>query len=117
MEGTMRLRLILTVAAMAMLGVSGAHAQTDVTIVTWGGNVAKEMLEAWFKPATKDLNVRIREDSLKGSNDVRTHVAAGSVFWDVVDAATDMCERDGRAGLLEELDFNVIDRAGLPKEQ
>jgi putative spermidine/putrescine transport system substrate-binding protein len=94
-----------------------ARAQTDITIVTWGGNVGKEMLDAWFKPATKELNVRIREDSLKSANDIRAHVASGHVTWDVVDAATDMCERGGRDGILEELDFNVVKTLGLPKEQ
>jgi putative spermidine/putrescine transport system substrate-binding protein len=75
------------------------------------------MLEAWFKPATSNLNVRIREDSLKGPNDLHAYAASGRTDWDVVDAATDMCERAGRDGLIEELDFSVIKTDGLPKQQ
>jgi putative spermidine/putrescine transport system substrate-binding protein len=100
----------------AMLSTS-AMAQTDVTIVTWGGNIAKQMMDAWFVPATKGLGVNILEDSLKSSNDIAAHVAAGNTDWDVVDAATDMCERGGRAGILEELDFNVVKTEGLPPAQ
>jgi putative spermidine/putrescine transport system substrate-binding protein len=109
--------LICLIAFAASLGSVQAFAQTDVTIVTWGGNVAKEMLEAWFKPATKGMNVRIREDTVKSPSDIHAHVGTGRVTWDVVDAATDMCERGGRDGILEELDFNVVKADGLPKEQ
>jgi putative spermidine/putrescine transport system substrate-binding protein len=94
-----------------------AFAQTDITVVTWGGNIAKEMMEAWFVPATKGMNLRLREDALKGPSDIHAHVAAGKTNWDVVDAATDMCERGGRDGILEELDFNVVKTEGLPKDQ
>lgn len=107
----------LLVAAVLGLSAPAARAQTEITIVTWGGNIAKEMMEAWFIPATRGMNVRIREDSLKGPNDLHAHAASGNVFWDVVDAATDMCERGGRAGILEELDFSVVKTDGLPKEQ
>jgi putative spermidine/putrescine transport system substrate-binding protein len=102
---------------LAIAATPAAAQEREVTIVTWGGNVAREMLEAWFKPATAGMNVRIREDSLKGPNDVRAHVGAGNVRWDVVDAATDMCERNGRDGILEPLDFGIIDKAGLPPSQ
>jgi putative spermidine/putrescine transport system substrate-binding protein len=110
-------KMACTFALALIFFAASASAQTDLTVVTWGGNVGKEMLDAWFKPATKDLNVRIREDSLKSPNDVKAQVASGRVTWDVVDAATDMCERDGRDGILEELDFNVIKSEGLPKSQ
>ena len=103
-------------AAFCVLSWS-AHAQTDVTIVTWGGNVATEMKKAWFEPATRGMNVRIRDDVLATYNDIRKHVAAGNVFWDVVDGATYQCEADGRDGYLEPLDFSVIKTDGLPKEQ
>ncbi len=110
------LKLFYGLVFRGLLSTS-AVAQTDVTIVTWGGNIAKEMKQAWFIPATKGLNVNILEDSLKGSNDVAAHVAAGATDWDVVDGAADMCERAGRAGIVEELDFNVVKTEGLPKGQ
>lgn len=110
--------LFSAVALTALLAGAPAFAQTkEVTIVTWGGNVAKEMMDAWFKPATAGMDVRIREDSLKGTNDLHAHVAAGNVYWDVVDAASDMCERGGRAGILEEFDYSIISKEGLPKNQ
>lgn len=111
------LKRVSGVAIAICLSGAGALAQTDVTIVTWGGNSEQEMMEAWFRPASQGLNIRLRNDVLKGSNDVRAHVASGNVFWDVVDASTDMCVRDGRAGMLEELDFNVVKADGLPPEQ
>lgn len=111
------LKQLSSVAAAICLSGAGALAQTDLTIVTWGGNVEQEMMDAWFRPASQGLNLRLRTDVLRGSNDVRAHVASGNVFWDVVDASTDMCERDGRAGILEELDFNVVKTVGLPTEQ
>lgn len=94
-----------------------ARAETSVTIVTWGGSVAKEMQEAWFRPASKDLDVKLRDDSLKSPNDLHSYAASGRTDWDVVDAATDMCERAGRDGHLEPLDFSVVSTAGLPKAQ
>jgi len=113
-----RLKAVTGAAALALsLFATSAFSQTDLTVVTWGGNVGKEMLDAWFKPATKDLNVHILEESLKSPSDLLTHFASGQVNWDVVDASTDMCERGGRAGALEELDFNTIKTDGLPKSQ
>lgn len=110
--------LFSAVLTTGLLASAYGFAQTrEVTIVTWGGNVAKEMMEAWFKPATAGMDIRIREDSIKGPNDVHAHVGAGNVYWDVVDAASDMCERGGRAGILEELDFGVIKKDGLPPSQ
>jgi putative spermidine/putrescine transport system substrate-binding protein len=109
---------VASIVALALLAApSIALAQSNITIVTWGGSVAKEMMEAWFKPATKDMSVRIREDSLKSPADLHSYSASGRTDWDVVDAATDMCERAGRDGLLEPLDFSVVKTDGLPKEQ
>jgi putative spermidine/putrescine transport system substrate-binding protein len=105
------------VALLFCAATSQALAQTDVTIVTWGGSVAKEMLDAWFKPATKNMSVHIHEDALKGPSDLHAYAAAGRSNWDVVDAATDMCERAGRDGHLEELDFSMINTDGLPRSQ
>ncbi len=109
----------LGLSAMFIVGLnwSYAHAQTDVTIVTWGGNIEREMMDAWFRPASKGMNVRLRNDVIKGPNDVHAHVASGNVFWDVVDAASDMCVRGGMAGVVEELDFNIIKADGLPPQQ
>lgn len=110
-------RLAVSMMGLAMLTTHSAAADTDVTVVTWGGNIAGEMMEAWFKPAAEGLGVHYLEDSLKSTNDIRAHVQSGDVYWDVVDGANDMCVREGRAGNLEELDYNVIATDGLPKEQ
>ncbi len=106
-------------ALMAGLALAAppARAESEVTFVTWGGNIADEMKEAWFEPATEGMDVVILEDSLKGSNDVIAHVAAGDVYWDIVDGSGDMCVRAGKAGAAEELDYAVIKTDGIPESQ
>ncbi len=102
----------IAAAAMAFtasgLG-AGAVAQEKVTIASWGGSYQNAQSEALFKPAAKATGISVTEETYGGMSDVRLKVKAGAMSWDIVASGSGSAARAGEEGLLEPLDYDVID--------
>ena len=108
----MPVRRALAVAAVALaasVAVTGATAQEKVTIASWGGSYQKAQSEALFKPAAKNTGIVVTEETYGGMSDVRLKVKAGAMTWDIVASGSGSASRAGAEGLLEPLDYDVID--------
>ncbi|HUH41173.1 MAG TPA: ABC transporter substrate-binding protein [Castellaniella sp.] len=101
-------RLAAVTATMAAICSMGASA-ADLTIASWGGAYQKAQSEALFEPASKALNMPIRQVSYGGMTDVRLQVQTGAVTMDIVASGSGSAGRAGTEGLLEPLDYKVID--------
>jgi len=100
-------------AAAAVLGAGAfagpAAADGTVTVASWGGSYQKAQSLALFEPAAKAMGITVKEETYGGMSDVRLKVKAGAVAWDIVSSGSGSAARAAAEGLLEKLDFSVID--------
>ena len=106
----MKIRALAAPLAGAMLAaaVSTVSAQT-VNVVSFGGAYQEGQSKALFQPAAKAMNISVKEETYTGIGDLRLKMKAGANTWDVVTSGSGSAARAGAEGLLEKLDYKVID--------
>ncbi len=104
----------LSILAAALVGTAltfaaqGASAQT-ITVVSFGGSYQDGQSKALFQPAAKALGITVKEETYTGIADLRLKVRANAVTWDIVASGSGSAARAGAEGILEKLDYKVID--------
>jgi len=106
-SGLRGLALALTTASL--LYTAGAAADAELTIASWGGSYQEAQSKALFQPAAEAMGITIKEETYGGMSDVRLKVKAGAVSWDIVASGSGSAARAGAEGILEPLDYDVID--------
>jgi putative spermidine/putrescine transport system substrate-binding protein len=91
-----------------ILAASGVSAQT-ITVVSFGGSYQEGQSKALFQPAAKALGITLKEETYTSIADLRLKVRANAVTWDVVASGSGSAARAGAEGILEKLDYKVID--------
>lgn len=106
-------KLLNTTVAIAALSAATAFAlpaqSNEVTAVSWGGALQDAQSKTLFQPAAKAMGITVREETYGGMADLRLQVKSGAVTWDVVTSGSGSAARAGAEGLLEPLDYKVID--------
>lgn len=107
-------------AAFAVLGItavlrpSSTRAGDELVVVNWGGDAIPAYKKAFtgsFESAT-GTGVRIDGSGpLEGS--MKTQFESGSVRWDVCDAEPYSALRLGRAGMIEPIDYGIVDKSKI----
>ncbi len=100
-------------AALILWG-GAAAAEDSMTVVSWGGSFQEAERKAFFEPAAKALGITMKEDTTNGMQDVRAQVQSGSPTWDVVELGSNSCVQLKEEGMLEPLDYDVINTDGVP---
>ena len=106
----MKRSLFTTFAAAAAFALAGsaAHAQRDLTVVSWGGAYQDGQKEVFFKPFNA-TGTRLVDESWDGGLGVlRTKIKGGNNNWDVVQVEADELEVGCDEGLYEKLDVARI---------
>ena len=103
----MKRKATLTLAASLL--ASTALAEGEVTIASWGGSFQEAQSKALFEPAAEATGVTVKQETYGGMSDVRLQVSTGQVTFDIVASGSGSAARAGAEGLLEELDYDVID--------
>lgn len=101
-------KIILTAAA-TLLATTALAQDQKVTIASWGGSYQDAQSKALFQPASEKTGIAVKEESYGGMSDVRLQVSSGQVTLDIVASGSGSAARAGAEGLLEELDYSVID--------
>ncbi len=96
-------------AALALIAGAALAAEKEVTIASWGGSYQEAQSKALFQPASAATGVKVKEETYGGMSDVRLQVQTGAVTLDIVASGSGSAARAGAEGLLEELDYSVID--------
>lgn len=104
-------------AAVAALvaGASTSVFADSLTFAGWGGALQDAERTAYLQPAAKALGVTIREDNMDGLAAVRAQVLSGKPKWDVVELGSTECAQAQQEGLVEPLDYAVIDAKDIDK--
>ena len=107
-------RTVLGAASLAFMraGVSSA-AGRDLVFTSWGGTTQDAQKKAWVDPFQKSTGIRVKLDGPTDYGKLKAMVESGNVSWDVVDVEGDFAVAAAQQGLLEPIDFSVVDRAKL----
>ena len=100
-------------AGILALSTSVAFAADSMSFVSWGGSTQDAQKAAWAEPFSKAANIKVVQDGPTDYGKLKAMVDSGNVQWDVVDVEADFALRAAAEGLLEPLDFKVIDRDKL----
>lgn len=99
---------------MAMLLAAGPVAANEaITFVSWGGTTQEAQQEAWAGPFTEKTGIRVIQEGPTNYGKIKAMVESGNVQWDVVDVEGEFALRAAKQGLLEPMDFSVIDKGPL----
>lgn len=91
-------------------------APQQLVVVDWGGAASEAAKKSEYEPFEKKYNVKITVVSPSDVGKLKAMVTTGSVEWDVVNSDSDVAIRLGKEGLLEKLDFNIIDKTDIYPE-
>ncbi|NVK36132.1 MAG: ABC transporter substrate-binding protein [Rhodobacteraceae bacterium] len=104
----MKQQVTFTLAAALLASTAVAQAD-EVTVASWGGSYQEAQSKALFEPAAKAMGITVNQESYGGMSDVKLQVSTGQVTLDIVASGSGSAARAGAEGLLEELDYDVID--------
>lgn len=108
MKRTIALTLLSTTLFFA-----GQAAAEDMVFTSWGGTTQDAQKVYWADAFAAETSINITQDGPTDYGKIKAMVEAGNVTWDVVDVEGDYAVQAGNAGLLEKLDFSVIDKSKL----
>lgn len=104
--------LALTIVAAAMATSAPASA-ADLVFSSWGGTTQDAQKAAWADKFAEKTGINVLQDGPTDYGKLKAMVEANAVTWDVVDVEGDYAAQAGKKGLLEKLDFSVIDKSKL----
>ncbi|WP_157961767.1 ABC transporter substrate-binding protein [Acuticoccus kandeliae] len=93
-------------------------ADKEIVLVNWGGDAVTAMTEAFAKPfMAANAGTEVFVDGAgPSSGKVKAMVESGSVTWDVADRNIPASLELGRQGLLEEIDYTIVDKSKVRPE-
>jgi len=103
------------IATVLAMGASASVLADSLTFSGWGGALQDAERKAYLEPAAKALGVTIKEDNMDGLAAVRAQVMSGKPKWDVVELGSTECAQAQQEGLVEPLDYSVIDATHVDK--
>jgi len=103
---------LVCAVATAALAAGNAIAQ-EITVLSFGGSYQDGQSKALFQQAGKAMNVKVKEETYTSIADLRLKVKAGANTWDIVASGSGSAARAGAEGILEKLDYKVIDASSF----
>lgn len=121
------MRRILTVALfLSLLFLTACSGKTannqsgttskELVVVDYGGAMSEAQKKSKYEPFEKENDVKITIVSPTDVGKLKAMVEGGNVEWDAVVADSDIALRLENEGLLEDLDFDIIDKSGFRPE-
>jgi putative spermidine/putrescine transport system substrate-binding protein len=100
------------VGVAAMLPVARARAASgEFVVANWGGKAKEAFEKAWSQPLKQITGLTLVVDGSGPTlGKIRTMVESKSVIWDVCDTSVGGVMELGKAGLLEEIDYSIVDK-------
>lgn len=103
-------KILITSVALAMANSVFAE---SITFASWGGTTQEEQKKAWADTFTKSTGIKVRQDGPTDYGKIKIMVDNKSVAWDVVDVEIDYARQAGKQGLLEKIDYSIVDKSKL----
>src|ERR687894_865627 len=90
-------------------GEGGGSATEGLVFASSGSSYQRAQTKAWINPYSKETGTKIHQDSPTDYAKIESMVENNHVIWDVVNVSNDF-GLQSTAGLLEPLDYSVIDK-------
>ena len=90
-------------------------ADERIVFANWGGSWEQAMRKAWIDPFTKETGIQVISASGNTLGRLEAMVDAHKTEWDLMEGLPELARVGAEKGLLEKLDFSVIDRSQLMK--
>jgi len=84
-------------------------APKELVICSWGGSYQEAQRKAMLEPFEKESGIKVIEASPTDYGKLKAMVVSGNVEWDLVDVGDRMVNSGAKDGLLEPLDYQLID--------
>lgn len=100
-------------AAPALIGLAGPvfSANDRIVYASWGGSWESAWRKAWAEPFTDETGISVVSAPDNTLGKLQAMVSAGSTEWDVIEGNPELSGVGAQMGLLEKLDFSIIDRS------
>ncbi|ABR59611.1 ABC transporter substrate-binding protein [Sinorhizobium medicae] len=117
-RGEMTRRRFAQLAAMLVAGAplalraGGAAAQAkQLVFVNWGGDAITAYDKAYGQPFLEEAGITVRQDgSGPTEGAITAQFKSGAPSWDIVDADPFSAITLGKQGMIEEIDYSVVDK-------
>ena len=104
------------VAAVAVIASFASYAESQITIVNFGGANGIAQKKAYFEPYEKNTGNKIVGVAYNGEQaKIKAMVETKKVTWDVVEVESPDVARGCDEGLFEKLDYSIINTDDLPR--
>lgn len=101
-------------AAMTLaLSLGTAASAQSLVFTSWGGTTQDAQKKNWAEPFSKATGIKVQQDGPTDYGKFKAMVDSGNVAWDVVDVEYDFAVKAAKDGLLEPIDFTVVNKAEL----
>ena len=104
-------------AAALALGAPAIRAQSKsggrVVFGTWGGTWEAAMRKAWFDPFTAKTGIEVVTVGGNTYGKIQSMVETGRPEWDMVEVQPDFQWIGAEKGLLEKINFSIVDKTPL----
>ena len=101
---------LFTAAASLGMGIAAAD---DLTFTRWGGTTQDAQKASWADKFEAKYGTHVLQDGPTDYGKLKAMIDAKAVSWDVIDVEPDFAYQAAKAGLLEPLDFSVIDKSNI----
>ena len=107
-------KYVTPIVAAAFLVTTPALAEGKLTVTTYGGSYTESQREAYYKPFEAEMGIPVQEEvASEVWSTVKAQIDAGNVTWDVVTGETSTIILGCDTGLLEPIDWSLIDQSKL----
>ena len=97
-------------------GSATAVNAAEVVIASYGGSFQDAQSAAFFEPYAEASGVTVTGTTGTGYAKVKARVESGNVIWDVISADGAAYESEVKEGLLEPIDYSVVEAEGIPED-
>lgn len=100
--------------ALAAKGIPTLADSGQLVFVNWGGDAMTAFDEAFGAPYGKDSGIVVKQDgSGPTEGAIKAQFESGKPAWDIVDADPFSAQALGKQGMIEPIDYDVVDRAKM----
>lgn len=108
------LGLLLGTSALGLRGTAAMAQSGQLVFVNWGGDAMTAYDEAYGKPFAAATGITVKQDgSGPTEGAIAAQVESGKPAWDIVDADPFSAEALGKKGMIEPIDYAVVDKAKM----
>ncbi len=106
------LALLLGTSAIGLRATPAAAQSKDLVFVNWGGDAGPAYDAAYGKAFLEATGITVKQDgSGPTEGAITAQVESGKPSWDVVDADPFSAEALGKKGMMEPIDYTVVDKS------